>query len=475
MLDCLLVFPPISIDERYAHGVGDVGGHMPPLGLATLAAVLKEEGFSAGILDAPVLGLSMEGVLEKIAELRPMVVGFSSLTPTFNRTLFLAEKLRERFPEIVLVVGGHHATILPEEVMKKGVFDVLVYGEGEKTFTELLSELKRDKKIIEKKEKLKKIDGIYFLSGEKIVKTKPRELIEDLDKLPFPARELLPMEKYLPLPNQYKRKPVANMVLIRGCPYNCTYCSSHSMFGRKIRARSPFKAVEEMKRIIKEFGIKEISFWDDTLTANKKWLHELCDLMIKEKLDLTWSCYGRVNTVDKGLLDKMKEAGCWNIFYGIESGSQKLLDIINKRTNPEQIRKAVKLTKEAGIEARGSFMLALPGETPELAEKTIDFAVELDVDYAQFCITTPFPGTQLYEDAKKYGKLIEDFDKYSIWEPVFIPHGYKSIEEIKELQKKAFRKFYLRPNYVLKRILKIRGWTDIKRNIQGLKMIRAFS
>jgi radical SAM superfamily enzyme YgiQ (UPF0313 family) len=240
----------------------------------------------------------------------------------------------------------------------------------------------------------------------------PRPLIQNLDALPFPARDLLPMDKYIPLPNQYKRKPVANLMALRGCPYQCTFCSANAVFGCSLRMRSAQRVYDEIKQLVDTYGIREISFWDDTLTVNKKWLHELCDLIISNHLDITWSCYARVNTVDLDLLKKMKKAGCWNIFYGIESGNQELLDRIKKGITLDQIRNAVKLTKKAGIEVRGSFMIALPGETPEMAHKTIDFAIELDPDYAQFSITTPYPGTELFEQAKQYGELSGDFSKF---------------------------------------------------------------
>jgi len=211
------------------------------------------------------------------------------------------------------------------------------------------------------------------------------------------------------------------------------------------------------------------------MTVKRDWMEKLCNLIIKNKIDITWTCYARVDTVDLPLLKLMKKAGCWNIFYGVESGSQQLLDNINKHITLQQIKNAVKWTKEAGIEIRASFMIALPGETPELARQTLEFAKELEPDYAQFCITTPYPGTQLYKDAERHGKLIKDFDRFHCWDAVFIPKGYKNREEVMQMEKEIFKKFYLRPKYIFGRIMRIRSWRDMKRYLKGVRFLLGFT
>ncbi|MBU1975821.1 MAG: B12-binding domain-containing radical SAM protein [Nanoarchaeota archaeon] len=471
MVDVLLIFPPISVNERYAKNVGDVGGHLPPLGLLTIAAVLEENGYSVEVIDGPVSGLDTRGVAKLAKKKKPGIIGISFLTASVYRAEELAKYLKKSMPDTPVIVGGHHTTILPKEVAKNKHFDAGVMGEGEFTFLELIQKYKENPKLFKQPDELLKIQGMVVKVKGKVKFSGTRPPISDLDALPFPARHLVDMKKYVPLPNQYLRKPITNMVAIRGCPYQCTYCSNSAIFGRKIRFPSPERTVSEMEHLIDDYGIREISFWDDTFTVNKEWLHKVCDLIIKKKFDIIWSCYGRVNTVDLKLLRKMKKAGCWNIFYGLEAGDQKLLDIINKNITLQQIRNAIRWTKQAGIESRGSFMLALPGETPELARKTIDFACELDLDYAQFCITTPFPGTKLYETAKKYGKLDKKFDEYHIWSPVFVPYGYKDKEEIEKMFKLAFRKFYMRPSYAWKQFRKIKTMEDVRRNLKGLRLV----
>jgi radical SAM superfamily enzyme YgiQ (UPF0313 family) len=481
MTDTLLLFPPVSLKERYGkRSIGDVKGMVPPLGLAYLASFIRQKDFSVQVIDAIVDNYTDEKLIEYIKSEKPKVIGISSLTLTFNRAIITAESIRKNFPDILIIIGGHHATIVRESLLKENpCFDICVYGEGELILLELLDEYRKlgwDRNgFLKNNETLSKIKGISYIRDQNVIINPPRELIKDLDKLPMPAREFFDMKKYVPLPNQYKRLPSIHMTVTRGCPFSCSYCSASSVFGRGFRLSSPQKVIAEIEYIIEKYGAKEISFWDDAFTVNKKWVREVCQLMIDKKLDITWTCYGRVRTVDKEILQLMRKAGCWNMFFGFESGVQELLDLINKNITLDEIRQVVKWCKEVDIEVRASFMIALPTETPQMAQQTIDFAIELEPDYAQFCVTTPFPETKLFEDAKKYGDLALDFDKYSVWEPVFLPHGYKSREEILEMEKIAVRKFYYRFSYVWNRIRKIRSPLDIWRYIEGFIVTLGFS
>ena len=237
---------------------------------------------------------------------------------------------------------------------------------------------------------------------------------------------------------------------------------------------SPARVIAEIKHLMERYGAREISFWDDTMTIRKDWMMEFCDRLISEGIDITWTCYGHVNTITEELLFKMKKAGCFNIFYGYESGDQGLLDMVDKGTTLDRIRQVNQWTKEAGIEIRASFMLGLPGETPELARKTIDFAIELDPDYAQFSLTTPYPGTSLWHQAKNYGNLKTDFSEYHGWSAVFLPSGYKNREELLSMEKEAMRRFYFRPRYILNKLKKINGMVDLIRYIKGFRFALGF-
>ncbi|MBI2662855.1 radical SAM protein [Candidatus Woesearchaeota archaeon] len=477
-MDLLLIYPRLSKQESYQEiKVSDkIKGTLPPLGITTLAAYLIENKFNVGIIDPLVEGMSTNNLLNYIEEKKPSIIGFSVLTPTFEKAKDIAREIKKKYPDKIMIIGGHHITIFPKESVTENLFDIFVYGEGEITSLELMNFLKTNNydkhKIFSETDHLKRINGLIFKENTEIITTSPRELIPDLDMLPFPARHLLKMEEYIPLPIEYKRLPAINMMVSRGCPFNCTYCSTHGTFGYKLRFRSPEKVIKEIKHIIEKYGAKQISFWDDVLTVNKKWIHQLCDLIIQEKLDIIWNCYAHANTVDDYTLKKMKQAGCFCIWYGIEAGDDFLLKMINKGTTLESIKKAVKLTHDNDIEVRGLFMIGLPGETPELAQKTINFAKELNVDYAQFSITTPHVGTKLYDDAHLYGTLKKDFSRYTQHEAVFVPFGYKNKEEVEEMCRKAYRDFYHRPSYLLKQVLKIRTIDDIKRYYNAFKIAK---
>jgi len=481
-MDILLLFPPLSVEERYGNRkLGEIGGHLPPFGLACIASYIREHSFSVGIMDALAEDMESMQVLDYIGKHQPKVIGFSAMTPQFLRTVRIAKDISKRFPEILTIIGGHHASIMPYETLEEDCcLDLLVYGEGEETFLEIINKYKErgwnKEEFLKDADCLKAIDGIAFRDKDSNIKiNKSRRQIEDLDSLPSPAWDLLPLGKYIPLPNQYLNKPVIHMVSIRGCPFDCDFCSNNSVFGRKIRARSPERVVDDIKYVKSKYNMKEISFWDDTMTVNKKWLEKFCNCLIENKVNVTWTCYSRVDTVNLEILKLMKKAGCWNIFYGYESGNQQLLDNINKGITLEQIRNANKWTKEAGIEVRASFMIALPGETPEMAKKTIDFAIELEPEYAQFSITTPYPGTKLFDTAKKSGRLREDFSKYNMWEVVYVPEGYMDEKQIVAIEKLAMRKFYFRFRFIFEKIKRVRSFEDIRRYINGLKMAIGFA
>jgi radical SAM superfamily enzyme YgiQ (UPF0313 family) len=232
--------------------------------------------------------------------------------------------------------------------------------------------------------------------------------------------------------------------------------------------------MEEIRDAVRDYNAREISFWDDTMTQNRNWMVTFCDALQQSGLDLTWTCYARVDTMDPPLLDKMKKAGCFNIFYGFEAGSQELLDLVDKRIRVEDNIRVCRWTREAGIEVRGSFMLGLPGETPELARQTIKFALELDPDYAQFCLTTPYPGTRLYDQAEEFGWLSTELSDYHGWKAVFVPYGYNSPEELLAMERHAMIRFYFRPSYWLRTFMKLRTPEDLTRVFKGLRMALGF-
>jgi radical SAM superfamily enzyme YgiQ (UPF0313 family) len=283
------------------------------------------------------------------------------------------------------------------------------------------------------------------------------------------AYHLLPMSKYYPAVGSYKRLPAVSMVTSRGCPGKCTFC--YQPYGSLQRQRSPKKIFEEVMYLVKNYGIREISFYDDNFTTQKPRVREFCQMLIDNKVDLTWSCFSRVDWADLNLLKIMKQAGCHQIMYGIESGDQRILDTIRKETTPEKIKRAAKWTKEVGIDVRATFMLGNPGETEETMRNTIDFAIELDPEYVVFNVPSPNPGTQMYDWAVKSGVLREQkWEEFDLTTPT-LQLDSVSQEKVQEYYKLAYRRFYLRPSFMFKRLLRIRNLNDIRNLFAGLKAV----
>jgi radical SAM superfamily enzyme YgiQ (UPF0313 family) len=306
--------------------------------------------------------------------------------------------------------------------------------------------------------------GISFLLEGKIIHNPDRPYIEDLDSLPMPAYHLMPIDKYRPAIGAYKRLPAMSIFATRGCPGRCTFC--HRAFHGKIRSRSAKKIIEEIKYLQKHYSIKEINFYDDTFTALKSNVEEFCKIIIKEKIDLTWCCFSRANYVDKKLFALMKRAGCHQVMMGFESGVQEILDGMNKMVTLDQIRNAVKICKEVGLDTRAAYILGNVGETKEMMEQTLRFAIELDTDYAMFNILTAYPGTELWKLAEKNGWLrVKNYD-YSVSD-FTLKLPTVSQKEILDVYQKVHRKYYLRPKIIFRRIFKIRSWSQLRQEFLG--------
>lgn len=456
-----LIAPPFNLfTQGYGTKFNIRYGHLLPLGMAYIGAVLESKHHTVKIIDAPPLALDIGGIIYMLKNFNADIIGISVLTSTSPITRELVIEIRKNFSATPIILGGPHITCFPREVLEEyKEVDCIVIGEGEHTVAELLD-------VFFEKEKWKNIKGIGFKDSNNIVITPQRPYIDDLDSIPKPARHLFDNNLYCALPNQYIKKPNTVMLTSRGCPFKCTFCFQGGKFGPKFRRHSVDRVISEIKDLQSNYNIKEITFWDDIFTLNKKWVFEFCDRLTKERINIAWTCLGRINTITKELLEKMAEAGCWSIFYGIETGNQELLDVINKGFTLDECRRVVKWTHEAGIETRGSFMLALPGETPEMAQKTIDFAIELDLTYAQFLPTYPEPGTVLYEKAVEKGKFIKYEGRTKA---AYVPEGYKNPQEVESMVRSAYRQFYLRPGYFMKHLKKLHRIEDMKRYYNGFK------
>jgi radical SAM superfamily enzyme YgiQ (UPF0313 family) len=432
---------------------------LPPLGIGYIAAYLEQHKVPVEIIDVAAENLSEEEIKYRISKVKAGFIGIGCLTANFSNAIKLAELAKKACPDSKIIFGGVHATIMPEEFLKKRFVDIVALGEAEETMLEIATG-----------KRLEKIDGICFKRNGKIVSTKPREPIETLDSVPFPAYHLLPMQLYRPSLGNYKRLPAISMITSRGCPGKCTFCFT-GVSGQRLRFRSARNIADEIKFLIRNYGIKEVSFYDDSFTANRKNVRDLCGIILQEKIDITWSCMSRADLVDLETLKLMKKSGCHQIGYGIESADEKILSNIKKGISIEKVKQAVKLTKQAGIEVRAMFMLGSPGETLETMEKTLKFAIEMNPEIVLFNITTPLPGTEMFHWAKSKGLLTTmDWDDYDLSKMVMrLPT--LSAKEIKDFYSKAYKRFYLRPSYIMMRLLKLRSINDVKNAINSFRAV----
>lgn len=466
MSKVLLIFPPYSLAEEF-RDLSEVGNMQPPLGIAYIGAALEKVGHEVKIIDAPPLGWGIEEIVREAKKFQPQVIGISASTVSFDRAVKIATALKKVL-KVPIVIGGPHVTAVPEEVLKQPCFDVGVIGEGEETMVELVSAISSQKS-------LKKIAGVIFKDAT-VVKTTPRAYVTDLDSLPFPARHLMPaLSLYHPTPATYKKFPVGTMITSRGCPYQCSFCF-RGVFGNKWRSRSPESVVAEMEVLVQDFGAREIRLWDDTFNIDIDRVRDICTLIIKKKLQVSWTCLGRVNCLDKQMLKLMKKAGCWQISFGIESGNEEVLKQINKGITKDLVRSALDMVHQAGIQSLGFFILGLPGETEATMRETINFAKSLPLSAANFSIATPYPGTKLWQEAKargflkkvSYSDLVVNLPEKSY----FVPEGL-SAKTVQEYEKRAYREFYRNPKFIWKQLKQINSLGEFFRKIRAFHVIQS--
>jgi len=362
----------------------------PPLGLAYLAAVLERDSYQVAVFD---FGLDpntpLENDVRRVCDFDPHVIGITAMTSIYHSALETAILLKAYLGRPI-VIGGPHATVYPERILAESpVIDYVVRGEGEETILELVHVLDGGTRDFST------INGLtYRLRGE-IISNPDRALISDLDALPFPARHLFDLKRYgLCTP---EGQPMVSILSSRGCPYNCNYCFK-GIVGRTYRQRSPANIIAELRQVIEQYGIRNFYFIDDLFTVDLQRLSAVTEQLIAERLDIRWQCLGRVDRVNAEILRKMYAAGCRRIHYGIESGNQEILQRIGKGIRLEQVQQAVRWAQEAGINVKGYFMLGLPGDTEETMQQTINLAMDLNLDEVMFSLTTPFPGTRLWDE-----------------------------------------------------------------------------
>lgn len=469
-LDCLLISPPLNYKES-ENIWSEINSNFPPLGLASIAAYVRKKGYSVKIIDCEIDSPSIESFgsffkkeyVEKFSEIR--VIGLTAMTCNIKKAYKIAQICKSHYPTAIIVLGGVHPTFCTNEAINNKFVDVVVFGEGELTLHELVAG-----------NDLSKIDGIVFkkYSKEKykVIKNKPRERIKDLDSLPMPAYDLLPIARYVPAKGSYKRLPAMSMMASRGCPGRCTFCSK--TLGDRLVFKSAEKIFEEMLYLIKNYGIRQILFYDDTFTVYRNNVLKLCDLIIKNRVDISWTCFSRVDYIDFDMLKKMKQAGCHQVMYGVENIDKAVLKNIKKNIDVDKVINATKWTKKAGIECRLAFMVGNPGDTEEIIRKNIRFVNRLDPDLMVVNITTPFPGSEMFDWAKEKGLILTyDWDDYTLAKPVMKLENM-SPDQIKKMYRLMYRSFYFRPAFLLKKVLKIRSIDDLKAAASGFNALFSF-
>lgn len=429
----------------------------PPLGLTTLASVLKQKGFISIIFDASVENPNpFEKIRQLILKESIFAIGISFTSDLAESAYLYSDKLKSEFPDIPIIAGGYHPTVMHTEVVSYNSIDYVVVGEGEITFPLLL-------KALAEKTDIAEINGISYMKDGKAVTTSPPSLIKDIDSIPIPSYGLLKLNHYTSPTS--RRKPFLTMIRSRGCPYNCLFCGVNAIFSYKFRCQSPQRTLEEIKHVVKEFKTKEISFKDSDFLIDHNNVTEFCNLLIKNELDLTWNCSTRIDSVNKDILTLMKRAGCRQITFGIESGSQRMLNALRKNLSVKQISKSIRITKECGITCIGGFIVGNPGEDHETLNETLRLIEKLDLDYASFSFLTAFPGSDLYNLAIQNKWFLES-NKSMEYKKMSINASKLTDEELKKAMRIMIKKFYFRPRYILKRLKRL-TLNEMLNNITG--------
>jgi anaerobic magnesium-protoporphyrin IX monomethyl ester cyclase len=440
----------------------DAHQHPPfiPLGIGYLGAVLEKRGCDVNVIDCQAMHLTLGDVEAELCKRQPDIVGLTSTTLTYKSALSIIKTAKDAMPNCLTIIGGSHATFWDEEALNEcPQLDVVVRGEGENTLLELAEK-------VEKGESYRDIVGTTCRKGDETIVNPVRPFIEDLDGLPFPAFHLWPIEHF----KKYG-KIIFPVMTSRGCTFWCDFCSAVRMFGRKYRMRSPKKVVDELEFLYNKYGEDQYTFYDDAFTVSQPRTKEICNEIMKRNLKIKWDCETRVDMVSKDLLQKMKDAGCIAVWFGVEAGSEQVIEAMGKGISLQQTMNAFNWANDVGLMTVASMILGFPGETRETAMKSIKLLEKIKSDEIGVYIATPYPGTPMYDYVKKMGWIkVTDFNKYDTATPIF-ETPTMSMKELRELHDEAHRRFYLRPTYILRAFRKggVYGYSTTKTALAWLK------
>jgi radical SAM superfamily enzyme YgiQ (UPF0313 family) len=429
---------------------------MPCIGLAYIAAALEQHGCEVRVLDMFAEGLSGDQIVDRAKEFEPELVGMTVLTPSEPVCTILSAMIKSALPKAKIIWGAVHADIFAKDIIRLKKADFVVHHDGEETICEVVDGMKAGC------HDFSMVDGLSWSDNGEPVTNKARKLLQDLDTLPYPAWHLFPYEKYGLLPFADFAKPVLTMTGSRGCPYRCDYCSLINTGGKVYRRRDPIKIADEYEYLVDRYKVKQIGFVDPIFPLVKKDLKPFCEELVNRGLDkkCQWLSETRCDRLDQETCEIMYRGGCRRVLMGIESGSDMLLGNVNKNMTTAKVREGVANAKLAGIQTVGLFMIGMPGETPEMTRETVEFSVELDLDFAKYAITVPFPGSKLFEDRWQKDLFRDDWENYTTFNPdpdrlIYHPHGYDPAELIK-MQSWALRRFYMRPKQIKRQFLQLR-------------------
>jgi anaerobic magnesium-protoporphyrin IX monomethyl ester cyclase len=433
----LLFHPRGYAYNPHARAINAVACVMPPIGVASIAAVLRKAGHEIRIFDAALFDrVSNEEWVKRIIDCQPDMVGFSATTAAFLDAMDICREVKRRNEKIITVFGGVHVSWGKELILQMfPEIDYVVAGEGEDAMAQLAAG-----------DAPGKIEGVFFRNGPQIEKGPDRTHLIDLDSLPFPAYDLIEgfPHKYLMPLFSYKRHPGANIVSSRGCVYRCTYCD-RSVFGKTFRWNSPDYTVDQIGRLRTDFGVRHIHFYDDLFTLNGKRVEELCTKLMSKKCGVTYNCIVRIGYIDKNLIHLLKWSGCWMVSVGIESGDQTILDTHKEGLSLLKIVNDIEALHKSGLWVKGLFMMGFPGETEASIISTREFAMSLPLKDANMTAFTPFPGAPISETINEYGKFDNDWSKMDCVNFVFVPKEIDSRETLEKHYGEFYRSFYNRP------------------------------
>jgi len=463
----LLTTPFMSYKDRwgqYYKGAGDTF----PQGIGSIAGYLEKYNIPVDVLEPDIEGMGRESFASFIAKGNYDLIGISAFTTNIVFAYETARLIKSIDSGIRVVMGGSHPSIFPERTLEECAdIDFIIVKEGEKPLLDLVNALSRNSDVSD-------VPNLFFRRNGEVIKNHAACDWLDLDELPMFPYHKFDMKKYVPAPSLRKVLPTFNYMAQRGCPYSCAFCDTRT-HGKKVRYRSVDKVISDLKELKENCGVKGIIFEGSNFTIDSDWITRFCEQLTKERLNLVWYCMGRVD-LDLDLLPLMKKAGLWCMSFGIESGTLQTLERMKKKISSEQVKAALRVVKKLNVRAIGSFILGYPGENEEDVRNTIEYACGLNLDVSVFFIPVPFPGTRLFDDAMESGGLKDNitWEDYVAWldhsKPIYINPllGEKHID----LYNYAFRKFYLRPRYIIRQLMNIRSLSDISRLLQGFKSIQ---